>query len=160
MASKTAYSGLQIGLHWATALLIAANYFISDGMGEALDAHIAGDPVVGLTPVWHVWAGTLLLALVIVRLAVRFLTGAPQAPGQKTFAERAADAGHWVLYGLMLASPALGALTWFGKLDSTGDLHVLVMNALMLVILGHAAMAIFHHYVLKDGLLKKMVPLR
>ena len=159
MATKTSYSALQIGLHWA-ALLIAANYFISDGMGEALDAHLAGEPVVGLTPVWHVWAGSALLVLVIARLAVRFMTGAPQAPGQKTLAERAADAGHWVLYALMLAAPALGAITWFGKTDSTGDLHVLVMNALMLVILGHAAMAIFHHYVLKDGLLKKMVPLR
>lgn len=160
MASKTAYSGWQIGLHWATALLIAANYLISDGMGEALDAHLSGDPVVGLTPVWHVWAGTLLLALVIVRLAVRFLTGTPQTPGAKTLAVRAADVGHWVLYGLMLAVPALGAVTWFGKMDSFGDLHVLVMNTLMLVILGHAAMAIFHHYVLKDGLLSKMTPLR
>ncbi len=158
--TKTSYSALQIGLHWATALLIAANYFISDGMGEALDAHLAGDPVVGLTPVWHVWAGSVLLVLVIARLAVRFLTGAPQTPGRKTLAERAADVGHWVLYGLMLATPALGALTWFGKLDSTGDLHVLVMNALMITILGHAAMAIFHHYVLKDRLLAKMIPLR
>ena len=160
MASKTAYSGLQIGLHWATALLIAANYFISDGMGEALDAHLAGDPVVGLTPVWHVWAGTLLLALVIVRLVVRFVAGAPAVPGTKTLAERAADAGHWLLYALMLAVPALGAITWFGRTNSTGDLHVLLMNGLMLLILGHATMAIFHHYVLKDGLLRKMAPVR
>ena len=40
-----------------------------------------------------------------------------------------------------------------------GEVHVLVMNLLMLTILGHAGMAIFHHYVLKDGLLKKMIPL-
>lgn len=160
MASKTSYSSLQIGLHWATAFLIGANYLISDGMGEALDAHLAGEPVIGLTPVWHVWAGTLLLALVIVRLAVRFLTGAPEAEGPKGLAEKAAAAGHWVLYALMLAAPALGAITWFGMTDSTGDLHVLVMNALMLVIAGHAAMAIFHHYVLKDGLLSRMTPLR
>lgn len=159
MASKTAYTGVQIGLHWATALLIAANYFISDGMGEALDAHLAGEPVVGLVPVWHVWAGTLLLGLVILRLMVRFLTPAP-AVGAKTLADRVADAGHWLLYALMLAVPALGAITWFGMTDSTGDLHVLVMNVLMVVILGHAAMAIFHHYVLKDGLLAKMIPLR
>lgn len=159
MASKTSYSGLQIGLHWATALLIAANYFISEGMGDALDAHLAGEPVLGLTPVWHVWSGSLLLALVILRLAVRFLTGAPQTAGAKSLANRAADVGHWVLYGLMLATPALGAITWFGMTDATGDLHVLVMNGLMLVILGHSAMAIFHHFVLRDGLLKKMVPL-
>jgi cytochrome b561 len=160
MASKTAYSGVQIGLHWAVALLIAANYFISDGMGDALDAHLSGDPVLGLTPVWHVWAGTLLLALVLVRIVVRVTTGAPAAQGPKTLATKAADLGHLVLYLLMLAVPVLGAITWFGKTDSTGDLHVLVMNVLMIVILGHAAVAIFHHYVLKDRILSEMTPLR
>ena len=74
-------------------------------------------------------------------------------------ADREAEAGHWVLYALMLAVPLLGAITWFGSFDATGDLHVLVMNVLVVVILGHAAMAIFHHYVLKDGLLGKMNPL-
>ena len=159
MALKSGYSGLQIGLHWAAAVLIASDYLISDGMGDALDAHLAGEPVLGLTPVWHVWAGTTLLVVVLVRLVVRFLTRGTTVAEPKTLAERAADVGHWVLYALMLAVPVLGAITWFGKTDSTGDLHVLVMNALMLVILGHAAMAIFHHYVLKDGLLKKMIPL-
>ena len=78
-APKTNYSSLQIGLHWATALLIAANYFISDGMGDALDAHIEGAAVPGWTPVWHVWAGTTLLALVVLRLIVRWASGAPDA---------------------------------------------------------------------------------
>ena len=160
MASKTSYSVLQIGLHWATASLIAANYFISEGMGEALDAHLAGEPVIGLVPVWHVWAGTLLLVLVVARLIVRFVTGAPKTTEQPTLAQRAAEIGHWVLYAVMLAVPALGAITWFGMTDSTGDLHVLVMNALMLLILGHAAMAIFHHYVLVDKVLSKISPLR
>lgn len=160
MASRTAYSGVQIGLHWAVALLIAANYFISEGMGEALDARLAGDPVLGLTPVWHVWAGTLLLALVLLRIVVRLMTGAPALEGPKTLATRAAEAGHLVLYLLMLAVPVLGAVTWFGMTDSTGDLHVLLMNVLMVFILGHAAVAIFHHYVLKDRVLSKMTPLR
>lgn len=60
----------------------------------------------------------------------------------------------------MLAVPVLGAIAWFGQTEATADLHVLVMNAMMVVILGHAAMAIFHHYVLKDGVLSKMTPIR
>ena len=160
MATKTTYSGVQIGLHWAIALLIAANYFISDGMGDALDAHIGGEPVVGLTPAWHVWSGTLLLALVVVRLIVRVTSGAPAVEGPKTLMTWAADIGHWVLYALMLAVPVLGAVTWFAKYDATGGLHVLSMNVLMITILGHAAVAIFHHYVLKDRVLSKMTPLR
>ncbi len=160
MTSRVSYSGTQIGLHWAIAFLVGANYFISDGMGEALDAHLSGQPVVGLTPVWHVWSGTLLLALVIVRLIVRIRSGAGISFGGMSLAEKAAELGHWVLYVLMLGAPALGAITWYGNNDSTGNLHVLVMNALMLTILGHAAMAIFHHYVLKDGTLSKVTPLR
>ena len=159
MASKASYSVLQISLHWATALLIGANYFISDGMGDALDAHLEGQPLAGFTPTWHVWTGSVLLALVLARIVVRLVTGAPAHDGAPTWADRAAEVGHWVLYGLMLAVPVLGAVTRFAKLDATGELHVLAMNALMVVILGHAAMAIFHHYVLKDGLLKKMIPL-
>ena len=57
MARKAPYSALQISLHWATALLIAANYVISDGMGEALDAHLNGEALRGFAPTWHIWAG-------------------------------------------------------------------------------------------------------
>jgi cytochrome b561 len=158
MRKKTSYSALQIALHWSTALLIGANYLISEGMGEALDAHLEGAPLAGFTPTWHVWAGSVLLGLVLARIVVRFLTGAPEFPGAPTPADRAAALGHWVLYALMLAAPALGAATWFLQMDALGEIHVAVMNALMIVIAGHAGMAIFHHYVLKDGLLKKMVP--
>lgn len=156
--STPPYSGLQIGLHWASALLILGNYLISEGMGEALDAHISGEATPGLTPLWHVWAGTLLLGLVVLRLVVRLRRGAPARQGPPSLADRAAEAGHWLLYALMLATPLLGAVTWFARFDATGDLHVLVMNALMLVILGHAGVAIFHHVVLKDGLLNRMRP--
>jgi len=34
------------------------------------------------------------------------------------------------------------------------------MNAMMILALGHAAMALFHQYVLKDGLLLKMMRAR
>ena len=127
-------------------------------MGEALDARLAGQAVTGFTPAWHVWAGSALLVLVLVRLALRLATGAPEFTGPQGLMERAAAAGHWLLYALMLAVPALGAAGWFLKLDNMAELHVLVMNLLMVVIAGHAGMAIFHHYVLKDGLLKRMVP--
>lgn len=152
------YSRLQMALHWATAALIGANWLISDGMEQALDARLEGGLPGGLTVQWHVWAGSALMVLVLTRIVVRLAQGAPRAEGPRGFMDLAASAGHGVLYLLMLAVPALGAVTWFLKIDATGELHVLAMNLLMVVILGHAAMAIFHHYVLKDGLLKKMIP--
>jgi cytochrome b561 len=159
MASKDGYSGLQIGLHWATATLIAGNYFISDGMGEALDAKLAGGTVAGLVPAYHVWAGVALLAIVVLRLIIRFASGAPQH-GETGLAALAASVVHWVLYAMMIAVPALGVAAWFFGIAQAADLHVLVMNAMMVLILGHAAMAIFHHYILRDGLLSRMTPLQ
>ena len=44
--------------------------------------------------------------------------------------------------------------------EGMGDLHMLVVNAMTVLILGHAGIAIFHHYVLRDGLLRRMTPLR
>lgn len=159
MSEKRNYSPLQIGLHWATAALIVANYVISDGMPQAFGARLHGQAITGLTPTFHVWAGSLLLALVILRLVVRLLKGTP-AVEENGWMERVAALGHWALYGLMVAVPAFGAIAWFGKTELTADLHVVAMNGMMLLILGHAAMAIFHQYVLKDGLLKRMMPLR
>ena len=159
MSEKRNYSPLQIGLHWATATLIVANYVISDGMPQAFDAHLQGQALTGLTPTFHVWAGSLLLALVIMRLVVRLVQGAPKTE-ESGWMARVAALGHWALYGLMLAVPAFGAIAWFGKTELTSNLHVITMNAMMLLILGHAAMAIFHQYVLKDGLLGRMIPLR
>ncbi|MEO8243036.1 MAG: cytochrome b/b6 domain-containing protein [bacterium] len=158
MAKSNAYNGLQIGLHWATAALITANYFISDGMPEAFDARMDGQTVGGLVPSFHVWAGSALLVVVLLRLAVKLFSPASEPP--ENLAGLAAAVVHWVLYGLMIAVPVLGVAAWFFGLDQAADLHVLVMNAMMVLILGHAGMAIFHHYVLKDGLLSKMTPLR
>lgn len=155
MSEKASYSKAQIALHWAIALLIVANYFISEGMPEIFDGSLEGKPVAGFVPTFHVWAGMAVLVLVLARLTVRLIKGAPAATVSGLQAT-AAHLTHLALYGLMIAVPALGAITWFGGIDATADLHVLAMNLMMVLILGHAAMALFHHYVLKDGLLHRM----
>ena len=54
---STGYTRLQIALHWLIAVLIVANYFISDEMPEIFDGMLEGKPVEGWTPMFHVWAG-------------------------------------------------------------------------------------------------------
>lgn len=159
MADKGGYSRLQVGLHWATAALIVGNYFLSDGMEVAYDAKMKGAPFGGFVPSYHVWAGSVLLAIVVLRLILRATSGAP-APTAAGVQALLASLVHWMLYAMMLAVPLLGIGAWFLGIDQAADLHVLVMNAMMILILGHAAMAIFHHYVLRDGLLSRMTPLR
>ena len=42
MTVSTGYSRLQIALRWGILLLIAVNWFVSDGMEQAFDAHTNG----------------------------------------------------------------------------------------------------------------------
>ena len=150
------YSGLQIVLHWAIAGLIIANYLISDGMGQAFNGMMKGEAGSGLTPVFHVWAGVSVLVLVLIRALVRkAAAGWHEEP--TTLADKAAVWVHRALYVLMFAVPALGAITWFGGVEATADLHVIAMNVMMILVLGHAAMALYHQYIVKDGLLLKMM---
>lgn len=158
MSKVPGYSRLQIGLHWLVAALIVFNYVVSDGMEAAFDSMLQGARIGGPVPVLHVWVGTAVLVLVLLRMAVRLAVGAPEAGN--TPAEKAAVWGHRALYALMLAAPALGAIGWFVGVRSIASLHAVAANALMILAAGHAAMAIFHHYVLRDGLLSRMAPLR
>ncbi len=156
---STGYTRLQIALHWLIAVLIVANYIISDGMPEIFDGMLEGKPVEGLMPLFHVWAGVAVLVLVLLRLALKLLSGGAHDTAV-TLQDKAAVWTHRLLYALMIAVPALGAITWFRSMEATADLHVYTMNAMMILALGHAAMALFHQYVLKDGLLLKMMRAR
>lgn len=158
MAERKGYSRAQIGLHWLTAALVIFNYIYSEGMEEAFDAAMEGTPApqLEIVPQVHVWVGVAILALFVLRLAARLVQGAPAAQGEG-LAGLAASWGHRVLYLLMLAVPVLGALTWFGGLDATGDLHALSANVIMIVAGLHAAVALVHQFVLKDGVLTRML---
>ena len=63
---------------------------------------------------------------------------------------------HRLLYVLMAFVPLAGMAAWFGGIDQFGEIHVLLMNALLIVSGIHAAAALYHHFIMKDGLLKRM----
>ena len=162
MSTTTGYSPLQIALHWGVALGVLFNYFVSEGMEDAFDAAVEGEamaePAGFGIPGGHVWVGVAVLARVVIRLFVRRSQGAPAAePG---FAGVLATWGHRALYLLMLAVPALGAISWFGGIDATAEPHALLANVLMVLAGAHALMALFHQYVLKDGVLARMLRAR
>lgn len=154
MKTTTGYSGVQIALHWLVAILIVAAWFTSEGADAALEVVEAGGTA-GFVP--HVAMGLALLALVVVRLLIRLSRGAPPAPGVPgSLSVRAADWGHRLIYLLMIAVPLGGASIFFLGLD-LDDVHELGANLLMLVVLGHVLMALYHHFILKDGLLRRMM---
>jgi cytochrome b561 len=58
---------------------------------------------------------------------------------------------------LLIAVPLGGFLTWIVGLHDLGDLHGSAGQALLIVAFGHALMAFYHHYVKKDGTLRRMI---
>lgn len=160
MSTRTpAYSKTQILLHWAIALLIVANYIVSDGMGSLLHKHLkdsTADP--GWTGNFHVYVGLTVLGLVIIRLIVRLVGSTPEPlPTGNTLLDRASGWAHGLLYLLMFLVPVFGAAAWYLGFGFMGDVHVIAMNILMSIALLHALAALYHQHVLKDGLLLRML---
>ncbi|WP_417278147.1 cytochrome b [Celeribacter sp.] len=153
------YSGLQKLLHWAVVLTFAFNYVVSDGMGRALRTFLQTGANDSLTAELHVIVGVATLVLMLLRLVVRLIQGAPALPpAPHPLMEKAAHGVHWLLYAAMIATPAAGGAAWFLGLHEAGDIHEVLVNLTLFLIIAHVAAALFHHFILKDQLLKRMAP--
>lgn len=153
--TRSGYSHLQIALHWIVAILIFGAFFTHEDMGDALEDRIE----LGLTGLegatLHTILGGLAFAFILVRLIIRWRTGAPEPHGSP-MVQLAATWGHRLLYVLMIAAPLLGAITWYGKIEDLGGLHEVVGKALMIVAVGHLLMALLHQALWADGTLMRM----
>ena len=158
MSDRTGYSVLQIGLHWLIAFLIFAAYFASDDMGDALRARIESGASGTTGNTLHVWLGGAVLALVVMRIAVRLLRGAPGSPPDTApLVSMATKWGHRLLYVLMVVVPLGGAVTWYGGIREAGEVHGVLGNLLMLVVVGHVLAAILHEALARDGTMRRMI---
>lgn len=151
MRVPTGYSAAQIGLHWATALLVPLAWLTHDGAEDAFDALRDG---AGAVLPLHAWIGLAVLALTLLRLALRLTRGAPPAPAADPAAQRLAAAWvHRLIYALLVLVPAGGLAMW---LSGGKTPHGLMANLLLVLALGHAAVALWHHYIRRDGLILRM----
>lgn len=153
--SLPSYSRPQIALHWAVAALFLVNYVVSDDLGRALRTIAQGGTPEGLTPMVHVWGGIAVLVLTLLRIGLRIARRAPAAVG-RTLSERVAHWGHIALYALLLALTGSGVAAWFGGVREAGEAHEVLVNLTLLLVAAHTLAALFHQYVLKDGLLARM----
>jgi cytochrome b561 len=173
------YSGGARHFHWLTAgfvfILIPVGLYMTS-RGEATNF----DALTNTLYSSHKLGGFILLWIVVARLAYRFMNGAPAdeptlEPWQKTIAHLT----HWGMYGLLLAVPLLGWLAVslypalgvpFGmslpaltspdqKMSETVFMfHKLGAIALGLAVLSHIGAALFHHFIRKDNVLRRMLP--
>ena len=154
------YAPAQIALHWATLGLILISFVTHEDIGDSLELWQEGqvalpDPAA----LAHFGAGSLVLALTVLRLILRAVQGAPAPlPGQGRLVGLASGAVHGALYVLLLAIPASGLAMVLGGAEDLGDLHE-GLFALMLALVGlHAAAALVHQFVWHDGTLARMAP--
>jgi cytochrome b561 len=174
--TEEAYGSVAKFLHWSIVLLLIPQYFLAEAAEEAADGSLGQASLFG----WHKSIGLLVLLLAVARIAWKMLNRPHPAPLDKVvWQRRAAAAGHGLLYLLILLQPLSGWLmasaagapvAMFGLpfpalLGANHDLHEaleevheLLFDVLLVVALVHVAAALYHHFVLKDGVLRRMLP--
>lgn len=159
MSTRTGYSRIQIILHWLIAILIFAAFFTHEAMHKTFDDRIASGVTPGLSEgTLHTMLGGTVFVLVIIRLIVRVTQGAPDAPhGNPDWLANAAHWGHNLIYVLMIGVPIGGMIAWFGGVEIVGEIQGIAGKSMMLVVVGHAVMAIVHQALFADGTMMRMV---
>lgn len=173
------YSAAARSFHWLTVAAVLV--MIPLGLYMVRRGHLTDfDTTTGQLYDLHKLLGFLTLILVVSRLSYRFGKGAPpDEPTLEWWQRVAAHLTHWSLYGLLLAMPLLG---WLGvslygargifglvslpPLASQNQdmaakvffVHFLVAMVLVLMIGAHIGAAMFHHFIRKDGVLRRMLP--
>ncbi len=168
------YGPVAIALHWAIALLILVNWPLGY-FGEAIEQRF-GESLVWL----HKSIGLTVLALSLVRLAWRLGHPPPPLPADMPDAlKAAARLNHAAFYLWLLTMPVAGflatnawgfPLTWFWLVplpDPVGKdvplaetltlIHRIMAWSLVAMIVLHVSGALWHHFVRRDGTLRKML---
>jgi cytochrome b561 len=171
------YTRAAIAFHWILAALIIANL--------AFGLYTVGLP---LSPQklkyfsWHKWTGVTIFLIAAARLLWRLGHRPPALPAtMKAWERRAANIVHVFLYALFFAAPLtgwlfssaagfqtvyLGVLPIPDLLSKNKELaevlkvtHHWVNYTLGAVIVLHVAAALKHHFVDRDDVLARMLPL-
>jgi cytochrome b561 len=175
--SPERYGAVSLALHWLTAILVVAAWLLGTfddvlPKGPARDAGLFA----------HITIGLAMLALLAIRLPWR-LVDPPPAPESSTaglWAQRVAHLTHWMLYALLAGVIIAGivlqfargrSLPLFGLAEiaspwpadrafarSVKEVHEVLANALLVLAILHAAAALFHHWILRDRTLVRMLP--
>lgn len=159
MPQSSGYSRAQIALHWGIMALMVISFFSHDGMKAAWRTvrRAEPEPVIGTTAYVHMAVGALVLVLAIARLVIRIKRGAPAAPKDSTLLlALIAAAVHWSLYALIIVIPTTGLIAWIGVIGQVGELHEALFTVLLALVGLHVVAALYHQFILRDGLLERM----
>jgi cytochrome b561 len=155
-AYRTSYSWAQIVLHWTIAALVIWQLFFSGRPPRFLYGSASQDLWTRTFESSHVWIGLLVLALVLVRVVLRLVHGAPPADESNPMVAMAAKGAHLFFYVLLFFMPITGILSWYFAWP-TGGLHEAGQPVFVALIAVHVAAAVWHQFANRDGLMKRML---
>ena len=164
------YDRATIVMHWVTVALVVVLWII----GQTAD-WIPDGPL--NTGVWsvHVVVGFLFAALIVLRMAWRVSGGRHLPDVDRGLLLVLAKLTHYLLYALLVTVVILGVVNAFVRgynlfdlvsLPQIGDRawrkpitqwHGLAANILLGLAAFHAAAALFHHFIWRDGVLGRML---
>jgi cytochrome b561 len=167
------YDGITRFFHWSTAVLVVEQWLGA----QAIDLFPRGALRVDARSL-HILLGALLGVLLVARLYWRLSKGRRLPAADAGLLHFLAKATHYCLYGLLLAMVAVGLFLAWTRGDSLFNVvaipifsandHALAETVQGLhatigwLILGlaglHAAAALVHHFVWRDGVLARMLP--
>jgi cytochrome b561 len=161
-------------LHWTMAAMVLTMLGIGFSMVASLaDYHV----LVSI----HRPLGIAILILVVIRFVNRQLTSLPPFPATMSHGERlAATATELTMYGFMFVQPLVGwgmlsaasyPIVLFGSVHLPFILphdavlyavlrkaHTVIAYLFVLAFLAHFGAILFHTLIVRDGILKRMVP--
>lgn len=170
------YSAVARTFHWVTAALVLTMLPI----GIAMATFDLGPQVED--PLYHIHRsiGALVLVIVLLRLIYRLLNPAPPLPSDMpAWQHFAALVTHWGLYALLIVQPIVGWIAtsayraptlffWLFELppiwpenrafsEAMFVVHRSIGITIAILISVHIGAALYHHFVLKDRILSRMV---
>ena len=171
--TEPSYDRTSITLHWLSAVLIALLWLSA----QVIDWFPPQGGRVAMRSV-HITMGVCFGLVLLTRIVWRGGFGRRLPAAETGVLHLAGEVVHYALYGLMIAEVGLGLTNVWVRGDSifglfsipaydaadkalrrqVGGLHALVANWILIVAGLHAAAALFHHYVWRDSVLRRMLP--
>jgi cytochrome b561 len=166
---RISYDRRTIALHWLVAGTITFMWLLA-----RLNLSLPKGPL--RMSLWsiHVLVGLCLAVLVAARIGWRLTRGDRLPAAERGLRHGLAVTVHYALYLLMIAVVLLGLVhlsgfplfgvlkfptVWAKPLNhEIGEWHGLVANIIAAVVVVHAVAASYHHYVVRDGVLRRMIP--
>lgn len=165
------YSNRIIIIHWLTLALLAAAWFLGEGVHDA--RHDGGATIAGYLT--HSLAGATVLLLMLARLVFRKADGVPPAMGD-TPADKVAKGIHYMLYAVLALLPVSGMMQILtsdvGKAIAAGDaallpakfdgvaahgVHEALVTVLIVLVAVHVLGALKHQFVMKDNIMDRIL---